>query len=127
MPESMSTAPGSARATPRRWLLIHGTPLTPEVWTPTADALGTAEVLAPDCTDVPTGDNPQAAIARRLLESVDGDLDVVGHPFGGQIAIEVALRAPQRVRTLTILCSRDTPFPAFGALAESVRAGDGRP
>ncbi len=51
-------------------------------------------------------------------------VDVVGHSFGGQIALDLALLRPQQVRSLTILCSRDTPFPAFAQTAEAVRAGD---
>lgn len=53
----------------------------------------------------------------------DQSVDVVGHSFGGQIAIDLALLRPQQVRSLTILCSRDTPFPAFAQTAEAVRAG----
>ena len=52
-----------------------------------------------------------------------GGLHVVGHSFGGQVAIEVVLQAPERVRSLTILCSRASPFPGFSAAAANLRAG----
>ncbi len=48
---------------------------------------------------------------------------MVGHSFGGQVALEVALAAPARVRSLTVLCSRDTPFPAFEGPAAALRTG----
>jgi len=72
-------------------------------------------------------DGAQADIARRVLASLeDGQapLHVVGHSFGGQVALEVAFAAPQRLASLTILCSRATPFPAFADTAESLRRGD---
>jgi pimeloyl-ACP methyl ester carboxylesterase len=46
---------------------------------------------------------------------------VVGHSFGGQVAIEVALLAPERLARLVVVCSRHTPFPAFADGARAVR------
>lgn len=40
----------------------------------------------------------------------------------GQVAIDFALLAPRRAQTLTVVCSRDTPFPAFAAAAARLRA-----
>ena len=51
-------------------------------------------------------------------------MHVVGHSFGGQVALDLALLAPARVRALTLICSRDTPFPAFAATAAALRRGD---
>ena len=109
-----------------RWLLLHGTPLTPQVWDGVAGYLrehGT--VWSPDVSPVP-GQDTQASLAAHLV-SVLGQsperLHVVGHSFGGQIAIDVALRAPQRVQTLTLICSRDTPFAPFAAAAAQLRGG----
>jgi pimeloyl-ACP methyl ester carboxylesterase len=48
---------------------------------------------------------------------------VVGHSFGGQIALDFALLAPQRVQALTLICTRDTPFPAFAGAAARLRHG----
>lgn len=106
------------------WVLLHGTPLTPRVWEPTAQELTDQPVVIPDLTEVAFGARPQEQLARRVLADLDGaQLDVIGHSFGGQVGIELALAAPERVRSLTILCSRDTPFPAFAPVAEHLRAG----
>jgi pimeloyl-ACP methyl ester carboxylesterase len=106
------------------WLLLHGTPLTPRVWDGVGSLLATGRPVA---TPAISGPGSQADIARRLLASREvglAPLHVVGHSFGGQVAIEIALMIPQRLASLTILCSRATPFPAFGAVAESLRRGD---
>jgi pimeloyl-ACP methyl ester carboxylesterase len=48
---------------------------------------------------------------------------LVGHSFGGQVALALAIAYPAWVASLTLLCTRDTPFPPFTDLAESVREG----
>jgi pimeloyl-ACP methyl ester carboxylesterase len=110
-----------------RWLLLHGTPLTPAVWDGVAAHLrAVGPVWCPDVTPTAADRGAQDALARRLLGELGpdpGPLHVVGHSFGGQIALEVALAAPH-VRSLAVLCSRDTPFPAFAAAAASVRRGE---
>lgn len=111
-----------------RWLLLHGTPLTPQVWDGVAGYLrGYGPVWSPDVSPAAGSRDTPAALAAHLvsaLEQSPGRLHVVGHSFGGQVAIEVALLAPQRVRTLTVVCSRDTPFPAFAPAAARLRRGE---
>jgi pimeloyl-ACP methyl ester carboxylesterase len=103
------------------WVLLHGTPLTPQVWQPVAERLGD-DVRCPRVT--PGGaERSTEALARRVLAEVPGEIDVVGHSYGGQIALDMALLAPDRVRSLTMVCSRDTPFPPFAATARALRAG----
>jgi pimeloyl-ACP methyl ester carboxylesterase len=108
------------------WLLLHGTPLTPQVWDGVAALLGDARVLRPVVEASPGEAHPQTAIAGRLAERLaeSAPLHIVGHSFGGQIALELALAAPGLVHRLTIICSRDTPYPAFAAAADAVRRGD---
>jgi pimeloyl-ACP methyl ester carboxylesterase len=106
------------------WVLLHGTPLTPAIWRDTAPWLSDQRVLVPDCTRVPDTD-AQRTLAAQVADAVgDETVDVVGHSFGGQVAIDLALLRPGQVRSLTILCSRDTPFPAFAHTAEDVRIGN---
>ncbi len=110
------------------WVLLHGTPLTPAVWEEVAACLRPrGHVLFPAAT--PSGDAPDAAaeLAARLVFELSGlpePMHVVGHSFGGQVALDLALLAPHRVRALTLICSRDTPFPAFSAAAAALRRGD---
>lgn len=110
-------------STNRRWLLLHGTPLTPEVWQATARHLSSQPVEIPDLTAVPDSPEAQRDLAEQIAADISGELDVVGHSFGGQIALELALAIPGRVRSLTIMCSRDTPYPAFAGAASAVRDG----
>jgi pimeloyl-ACP methyl ester carboxylesterase len=111
-----------------RWLLLHGTPLTPQVWDGVAGHLrGHGPAWCPDISPAAGQRDAQAVLAAQLtrtLERSSERLHVVGHSFGGQVAIDVALLAPQRVQTLTLVCSRDTPFPAFAAAAARLRDGE---
>jgi pimeloyl-ACP methyl ester carboxylesterase len=111
----------------RAWVLLHGTPLDPDVWTELAPRLRSRQpVVAPAVASLAGASDPQAALAARLageLDDVAERWDVVGHSFGGQIALDLALLAPERIASLSIICSRDTPFPAFAAAAADLRAG----
>ena len=103
--------------------MLDGIPLPPLPGTP----------AAPPGTALHSGNHPagdgrdaQGALAARLTTEVarpSGRLHVVGHSFGGQVALDFALLVPQQVATLTLLCSRDTPFPAFAAAAARLRGG----
>jgi len=110
----------------QRFLLLHGTPLGPQVWDGVRAHL-TAEAVAPDLTELIESARPgclQTEVASAVLAALpDDDMVVVGHSFGGQVAIEVALLAPERLARLVVVCSRHTPFPAFADGARAVRAG----
>jgi pimeloyl-ACP methyl ester carboxylesterase len=116
------------------WVLLHGTPLTPAVWDGVAVHLRppghvVCPVAAPavDAGDTPDSGDAAAKLAAWLASPRGGLPDrmhVVGHSFGGQVALDLALLAPDRVRALTLICSRDTPFPAFAATAAALRRGD---
>jgi pimeloyl-ACP methyl ester carboxylesterase len=110
------------------WLLLHGTPLTPVVWDQVAAQLRPhAPTQIP--TVIPAGEvaDVQRALAQQVLGQLverPHDMHVVGHSFGGQVALDIALVAPERVRSLTMICSRDTPYPPFAAAAAALRRGD---
>lgn len=112
----------------RSWLLLHGTPLSPAVWDGISEGLReVGPVQYPDITPAREAIDVQADLAAQVLAALpdDGDrVDLVGHSFGGQVALEIALTYPERVRSLTLLCSRDTPFPPFAAAATRIRRGD---
>jgi pimeloyl-ACP methyl ester carboxylesterase len=102
------------------WLLLHGTPLTPAVWDGAAAFLTrSGTVFTPAIT--PPGDarDAQGALAARLTAEVAppaGRLHVVGHSFGGQVALDFALLVPQQVATLTLLRG-GAPVDADAALS----------
>jgi pimeloyl-ACP methyl ester carboxylesterase len=142
----------------RRFVLLHGTPLSPQVWDGVRAQLG-AHTVAPDLTAIIEsaamsrlreeqkaamsrlreeqkaamsrlrGQRPppgclQTEVAAAVLAALpDGEMVVVGHSFGGQVAIELALLAPERLARLVVVCSRHIPFPAFAYGARAVRAG----
>jgi len=102
------------------WLLLHGTPLTPEIWDgiiPLLDGATAAPQVA--------GKRPHAGIAADNARQTNliPPWRVVGHSFGGQVALELAIQRPDLVSELTLLCTRDTPYPAFAAAADDVAAG----
>ena len=99
------------------WVLLHGTPLNPEVWDGVAARLGN---LGPVCCPAvtPSGDSDDATteLAGRLASAagrLPARMNLVGHSFGGQVALDLALLVPARVRSLTLICSRDTPFSSI--------------
>lgn len=109
----------------RRWLALTGTPLSPTIWTPVADRLD-GLLWAPDVTPPAGVTEPQRRVAERVVaraREVGGTWSVVGHSFGGQVAVELALAAPELVERLVIIGSRDTPFPPFAAAADALAAG----
>jgi pimeloyl-ACP methyl ester carboxylesterase len=108
------------------WWLLHGTPLTPVVWDAVAAYLGAVgRVTQPVVAAPPGGDGRVTELAKRLVSGIPAKVrpHLVGHSFGGQVALEMALLAPDRIRSLTMVCSRDTPFPAFAGAAAALREG----
>ena len=72
------------------------------------------------------GQQVQADIAADLIRGcseLPAPWHVVGHSFGGQVALEVALQRPDLVSRLALLCTRDTPYPPFAATAAGVADG----
>lgn len=92
-------------------LLLHGVPETSATWGPLMTDLAKDRlVLAPDLKglgkseakepyDIPTLVNELAAL---VLHEFDGQVDVVGHDWGGSLALALAGARPELVRRLVI-------------------------
>lgn len=93
-----------------------------ELYRPVAPALSTLVDARVLIVAEPTLD----LAAARVLSRVEGDFAVAGTSFGGNVALEVALAAPDRVRALWIMGSNAGPPRDPGAGIErgrQLRAG----
>lgn len=108
------------------WLLLHGTPLTPAVWDSVRPLLPGVTTAPPVRPRGGQAGEAQARLARDLAASLSpgSSWHVVGHSFGGQVALQFALQRPDLVRSLTLLCTRDTPYRPFGEMAAYIDAID---
>ncbi len=101
----------------RAVVLLHGLGGNAGLWAPTLPALARHRVLAWDMPGygasppVAPGFPALAAALGRMLDMAGLErADLVGHSIGGMVALEFALAAPERVRSLTLYASP----PAFG-------------
>ncbi|MFL6427814.1 MAG: alpha/beta fold hydrolase [Acidobacteriaceae bacterium] len=101
-------------------LLLHGLLGTADAWGPATQRLaGSSTVYAPDALGiggsdrVPNLDVSLTATADRLIELMDakdiGKADIVGTSHGGSVALMLAARYPERVRSL-VLHAPANPF-----------------
>lgn len=93
-------------------LLLHGVPETSATWLPLMADLGKDRVcLAPDLKglgeseakepyDIPT---LVAELAALVLHEADGQVDVVGHDWGGSLGLALAGARPDLVRRLVVV------------------------
>lgn len=124
-------ASGDGAADGAAMVLLHGTPLNADAWDPLVTALVGRRVVRFDARGhgvaaaVAVGDYARlAADVIAVLDTLElRDAHVVGHSWGGQIAQRVVLEHPERVRRLSLLCTRASPFPSFHDLAVTVRSG----
>lgn len=94
-------------------LLLHSGGFTSRQWRKLAEALaGEFQVLAPDLLGYgeggpwPTGEPFHFRQDLELVESLLGDGDdrvhLVGHSYGGFLALQLALRRPERVQSIAV-------------------------
>jgi len=107
----LSSGPARKRRTTPA-LLLHGVPQTSATWHPLIELLAKDRVvLAPDLKglgeseakapyDIPT---LVAELAALVLHEVDGQVDVVGHDWGGSLALALAGARPDLVRRLVVI------------------------
>src|SRR3954451_19989976 len=94
-------------------VLLHGWPQHWWAWRKVIPALAEERrVLCPDLRGLGWSDAPPGSYAKEqwaadivaLLDALDLDrVDLAGHDWGGLVALLVALRAPERVRTVAAL------------------------
>jgi pimeloyl-ACP methyl ester carboxylesterase len=94
-------------------VLLHSSGASGAQWRALADQLGTRfHVLAPDlhgygATDGWTGPGTfslahEAALVTALMDSVRQPVHLVGHSYGGAVALHIARTQPDRVRSLSL-------------------------
>jgi pimeloyl-ACP methyl ester carboxylesterase len=94
-------------------VLLHGQPGSASDWQQVADRLpGTLGVVALDRPGYGTSQQPAGGFgygARAVLAELDargiGRAVLVGHSYGGGVALSVAQRAPDRIEALVLLAS----------------------
>jgi pimeloyl-ACP methyl ester carboxylesterase len=108
-----------------RIVFLHGMPLDGTVWGPQLEAFPGA--LAPD---LPGFGSRQLEGEADLgeLEPISEGAHLVGHSFGAAVAIDLALRRPGSVRSLTLanplLLGRSSHIAAWSTCVERAKAGD---
>jgi pimeloyl-ACP methyl ester carboxylesterase len=89
-------------------VLLHGLPLDAGMWEPQLGVLGD-QASVPTLYDFPG--ETMDAWADAVLESVAGELVLVGASMGGYCVLAAARRAPERVAGLVLVGSRADPDP----------------
>lgn len=107
-------------------LFVHGFPLSGELWSGVAEAVGDGyRTIVPDLRGHGRSEaSESASMARYALDLVEvleaagekGPVVVVGLSMGGYVAMELLRRAPERVRALVLVDTR-----AQGDTAEAAR------
>jgi pimeloyl-ACP methyl ester carboxylesterase len=116
-------------------ILIHGNPATHSVWGPIVGALRNVRRTygvdlpgfgaSPRCGASEHGVGAMAELLMRVADANGIDtFDVIGHSFGGAIALTMAARYPERIRSVVGIAPMTDLVPAPARLARipAVRA-----
>lgn len=122
-------------------VLLHGFPLSSEMWTPIRAAVEqAARMITPDLrgfggSDAPQGDYAMETLADDVLRLADnlglGRFVLGGHSMGGYVALRLAARHPERLSGLILVDTRASADAPDGksrrAIAiETIRRGEAR-
>jgi pimeloyl-ACP methyl ester carboxylesterase len=119
-------------------VLLHGIPGWRGSWRPVAERLATTcRVVMPDLlgfgesADPSPGDFHATGQAKMVVGLIDalalGPVHLVGHDFGGPIAVQTIRREPRLVRSLSLFSTAvfaDTPIPPLLQLARIPLIGE---
>jgi pimeloyl-ACP methyl ester carboxylesterase len=94
-------------------VLLHSGGMSSRQWRSLSERLASSHrVLAPDFLgsgknppwpdDVPFGYGLDVAAVARVLDALDGPVHLVGHSYGGLVALTLARTLPHRVRSLAV-------------------------
>lgn len=129
---------------PRRVLALHCTLAHSGVWRGVVNAMGDGvSFVAPDMLSHGRspdwdrqGDYQDRCVAA-IAPLLEGPMDIIGHSFGGLIALRLAVQYPERVRSLTMIepvffsvAQQDAPAEVAahdaeaGPFVAAMRAGD---
>ena len=93
-------------------MVLHGSASAGAQWRSlTGHLAGRFRVIAPDLAGYGRSGHPagqqglaaEAAILRPALEAASGPVHLVGHSFGGAVALALAVTMPRAVRSLTLI------------------------
>ncbi|MGB3553970.1 MAG: alpha/beta fold hydrolase, partial [Jannaschia sp.] len=94
----------------RQVLALHCALAAGSAWRPLGAVLEGVTLIAPDLPGhgrAPSfdgnGDYMDAALETALAAMPDGKLDVVGHSYGGALALRLLADHPDRVRSLAVI------------------------
>lgn len=114
--------PALERGRGRTVVFLHGYPLTHEMWRPQLDELSSENHivlldlpgygLAQDTSVPETLDGFAETLHRTLTGRIDGPMVVVGHSFGGYIALELIRQHPEVFEGLVLTNTRSEPDTA---------------
>src|SRR5262245_60807979 len=115
-----------------RVIALHCSGASPAQWCDLAGALGgTYQMLAPEhygCTQPWTGEHAftladEAARTLELIDDNDDKVHLVGHSYGGGVALTVALARPQRIASMALYePSAFHLLPGMGAAGREAQA-----